>query len=88
MAFPTSVNSQITDSISQVNTKVLGDAPAIATGNLMIATSQALSNAAHNATSGQQNATVTAQAALTQGVTTLYSMETATAGVAVQKIFQ
>ena len=29
MAFPTSVNSQITDSVTQVNTKVLGDAPAI-----------------------------------------------------------
>ncbi|OWQ63588.1 glycerol-3-phosphate dehydrogenase, partial [Stenotrophomonas maltophilia] len=28
MAFPTAVNSQITDSVSQVNTKVLGDAPA------------------------------------------------------------
>lgn len=87
MAFPTAVNSQITDSVSQVNTKVLGDAPAIATGNFMIATSQALSNAAHNATTGQQNANVTAQAALTQGVTTLYAIDTATTGVAEQKIF-
>lgn len=87
MAFPTAVNSQITDSVSQVNTKVLGDAPAIATGNFMIATSQALSNAAHNATSGQQNAAVTAQAALTQGVTTLYAIDTATTAVAEQKIF-
>ena len=34
MAFPTSVNDQITDSITQANTKVLGDAPAIAMGNL------------------------------------------------------
>ena len=29
MAFPTAVNSQITDSVSQANTKVLGDAPAV-----------------------------------------------------------
>ena len=28
MAFPTHVNSQITDSITQANTQVLGDAPA------------------------------------------------------------
>lgn len=87
MAFPTAVNSQITDSVSQVNTKVLGDSPAVATGNLMIATSQALSNAAHNATSGQANAQVTAQAALTQGVSTLYTLETAATGEAAHKIF-
>ena len=87
MSFPTAVNSQITDSVSQVNTKVLGDAPAVATGNFMLATSQALSNAAHNATSGQQNAVVTAQAALTQGVSTLYSVDTASAGVATRQIF-
>ena len=88
MSFPTSVNSQITDSISQVNTKVLGDAPAISSGNLMIATSQALSNAAHNATSGQQQATITAQAAMTQGVSTLYSLDIASTGIGTKEIFQ
>ena len=66
MAFPTAVNSQITDSITRVNTKVLGDAPAVAMGNLFIATSQALSNAAHNATTSQQQSNITAQAATTQ----------------------
>lgn len=86
MSFPTAVNSQITDSVTQVNTKVLGDAPATAMGNFMIATSQALSNAAHNATSGQQQATITAQAATTQGITTLYSLDTASAGVATTEI--
>jgi len=88
MAFPTAVNSQITDSITQVNTKVLGDAPAVATGNLMMATSQALSNAAHNATTGQQNTGVTAQAALTQGVSTLYCIDTASTAEAVDKIYR
>ncbi|GAB2191742.1 RebB family R body protein [Sessilibacter sp. MAH2] len=88
MAYPTSVNSQITDSVSQVNTKVLGDAPAMASGNLMMATSQALSNAAHNATTNQQNATITAQAAMTQGISTLYSVDTASSGVATREIFQ
>ncbi|QLE83672.1 MULTISPECIES: RebB family R body protein [Shewanella] len=88
MAFPTAVNSQITDSVSQVNTKVLGDAPAVATGNFMIATSQALSNAAHNATSGQQNNGVTAQAALTQGVNTLYSIDTASAAMGTARIYR
>ncbi|MDB5471805.1 MAG: glycerol-3-phosphate dehydrogenase [Caulobacter sp.] len=71
------VNSQITDSVTQVNTKVLGDAPAIAMGNLFVATSQALANAAHNATNNQQQTYVTAQAATTMGVSTLYSLDTA-----------
>jgi hypothetical protein len=88
MAFPTAVNSQITDSISQVNTKVLGDSPAVAMGNLYVVTGQALSNAAHNATTNQQNAVVTAQAATTQGISTLYSLDTASAGVATATIFQ
>lgn len=86
MAFPTSVNSQITDSVSQVNTKVLGDAPAIAMGNLFVATSQALSNAAHNATNNQQQSYVTMQASTTQGVSTLLSVDTASAGVATTEI--
>ncbi|MBB4098558.1 RebB family R body protein [Sphingomonas kyeonggiensis] len=76
MAFPTAINSQITDSVTQANTKVLGDAPAVAMGNLFVATSQALSNAAHNATNAQQQSWVVAQAATTQGVTTLYSLDT------------
>ena len=87
MAFPTAVNSQITDSITQANTKVLGDAPAVAMGNLFQATAQALSNAAHNATTSQQQTNITAQAATTQGVATLYAIDTASTGVATSKIF-
>jgi len=87
MAFPTAVNSQITDSVSQVNTKVLGDSPAIAMGNLFVATSQALSNAAHNATNNQQQSYVTMQAATTQAVSTMLTLDTATTGEAATKIF-
>jgi hypothetical protein len=98
MAFPTAVNSQITDaveasntvnppitdSVSQANTKVLGDAPAIAMGNLYQATAQALANAAHNATTNQQQTYVTAQAATTAGVAALYAIDTASNGVAME----
>ena len=86
MAFPTAVNNQITDSVTQVNTKVLGDAPAIAIGNLFQATAQALGNAAHNATTSIQQTNVTAQAATTMGVATLYSLDTASTGIATSKI--
>ncbi|WMW80947.1 RebB family R body protein [Undibacterium cyanobacteriorum] len=86
MAYPTSVNSQITDSVTQANVKVLGDAPAMAMGNLFQATAQALSNAAHNATSAQQQANIMAQAATTMGVATLYSIDTASTGMATKSI--
>jgi membrane-bound lytic murein transglycosylase MltF len=86
MADNTAVNSQITDSVTQANTKVLGDAPAIAMGNLFQATAQALSLAALNSTSAQQQSNMTAQATTTMGVTTLYSIDTATDAVGVSDI--
>lgn len=86
MAFPTAVNSQITDSVTQSNVEVLGEAPAVAMGNLYQATSQALANAAHNATNAQQQTNVTAQAATTMGVATLYAIDTAATGIATEDI--
>lgn len=71
MAFPTAVNSQITDSVGATNTKTLGDAPAISLANLYQATAQALAIAAHNATNSQQQFYVTAQAAATLAIAKL-----------------
>lgn len=86
MAFPTSLNSQITDAVSQANVKVVGDAPAVAMGNLYISTSQALANAAHNATANQQQSSVTMQASTTQGVATLLSIDIGLTGAATARI--
>ena len=86
MAFPTAVNNQITDSVTQANVEVVADAPAIAMGNLYQATAQALANSAHNATTAQQQNNVTAQAATTMGVCTLYSIDTASTGAATKAI--
>ena len=80
MAFPTAVNNQITDSVTQAGVKILGDAPAIAMANLYQATAQALANAAHNATMAQQQMNITAQAATVMGVATLYSIDIGSAG--------
>lgn len=88
MAFPTSVNDQVTDSVTQANVEVLGDAPAVAMGNLFQATSQALGNAAHNATTAQQQTNTMAQAATTMGVAVLYSLDTASTGIATKKILE
>lgn len=86
MADVTAVNGQITDAVTQANLKVLGEAPAMAMANLYQATAQALANAAHNAVSAQQQTNVTAQAATTMGVTTLFSIDTASAGVATKDV--
>ncbi len=82
------VNNQITDAVTQTNVKVLGEAPAIAMGNLYQATAQALSLAALNATNSQQQSNMTAQSATTMGVATLYSIDTASTGVATKEILQ
>jgi hypothetical protein len=70
---PDIVNPQITDAVTQSNLKVLGDLPAVATGNLVQATAMALATMAHNATAAQQAATTILQAATTTGVSLLYS---------------
>ncbi len=85
MANPTPVNNQITDAVTQANTKVLGEAPAVAMGSLYQSTAHALGLAMENAVSAQQQSNVTAQAATTMGVATLYSLDTAAAGVATHK---
>lgn len=82
MALPTAVNTQITDSVTQANVEVLADAPAVAMANLYQATAQAMGNAAHNATSAQQQTAVTAQACTTMGVATLFSLDVSAAGKA------
>ena len=80
MAFPTSVNDQITDAVTQSNVKVLGDAPATAVALLYQATAQALSNAAHNATAAQQQANILAQAVTALCAQTLTASNVVVAG--------
>ena len=65
MAFPTAVNSQITDSVTQSNVEVLASAPATAIAMLYEALSASLSLASQNAVSNQQNVNI-----LTEAVTT------------------
>ena len=82
------VNELITDSVTQVNTKVVGETPAMAMGNLLMSTSQALSNAAHNATAAQQQAQITMQAATVQGVNSLMSIGSSVIGRSAEGIIE
>lgn len=71
MAFPTAVNSQITDAVTQSNVKVLGDAPAQALGSLYQASAQALGLALQNAVANQQSANSLANAVVARAVEVL-----------------
>ncbi|OUS25022.1 glycerol-3-phosphate dehydrogenase subunit C [Gammaproteobacteria bacterium 45_16_T64] len=82
------VNEQVTDSVTQVNTKVVGETPAMAMGNLLMSTSQALGTAAHNATAAQQQAQITMQAATVQGVNSLMSIGSSVIGRSAEGIIE
>ncbi len=74
----TTVNPQITDSVTQINAKVIGEAPAMAMGNLYQTIGNSVAMAAANAVYAQQQANVTYQAATTMGVKTLLTVSTTT----------
>ncbi len=74
------VNEFITDSVTQVNTKVVGETPAVAMGSLYMPTSQALSTAALNASSAAQQAQIVMQSATVQGVNSLMSIGSSVIG--------
>ncbi len=74
-----SVNGQITDAVTQTNTTVLGEAPAMAMGSLYQTIGNSVAMAAANAVYAQQQANVTYQAATTMGVQALLSGSSAKA---------
>jgi len=71
MAFPTAVNDQITDAVTQSNVEVVGGASAQAAALLYQAVGQALSLTAQNATSQQQATETLAQAVTARSVALL-----------------
>jgi len=77
---PNQVNQSITDSVTQVNTNMLGMTPATAMGNLMLSTSQSLAVSAMNLTTGQQQGNVMWQAATVQGINALMNTGNAVTG--------
>jgi hypothetical protein len=88
MAYPTTVNDQITDAVTQSNVKVLGDAPAYAMGAIFQSLAHSTGILYENATSAQQQLAISGQAATNQGVIQLYSVDTMAGAVSTAKIGQ
>jgi len=82
----TKVNDQITDAVTQANVKVLGEAPAIAMGNLYQAMAHSTGILFQNAVSAQNQQNILAQAATTQGVMQIYSIDTVADAISITKI--
>ena len=85
---PDTVSPVITDAVTQANVKVLAESPAMSLSNLYQTVSQSLSLSAQNAVTSQQQTNVIHQTATTQGVSLLYSIDTATTSDATGKIFR
>ncbi|HTQ13427.1 MAG TPA: RebB family R body protein [Rhizomicrobium sp.] len=88
MAIPTPVNGQITDSVTQANVKVVGDAPAMAMGALYQSLAHSTGILYENATSTQQQIAICGQAATNQGVIQIYSVDTMSGAVSAAKLAQ
>ncbi|WP_394666020.1 RebB family R body protein [uncultured Chryseobacterium sp.] len=80
----TKVNDQITDAVTQTNVKVLGEAPAM--GNLYQSMAHSTGILFQNAVSAQNQQNILAQAATTQGVMQIYSIDTVADAISITKI--
>ncbi|MRG99978.1 R body protein RebB-like protein [Xanthomonas sontii] len=89
MAFPTAVNDQITDAVTQSNVKVIGEAPAFAMASIYQSMAHSTGILFGNAVSAQQQQNTLAQAVANQGVMRIYSLDsTAAAAGATEKVAQ
>lgn len=85
---PESASPLVADAVSSAGVQVQASAPAVATGHLMGAESQALSNAAHNAVNQQLGVSTTLQASTVQAVSLIFGIDTAATAVGITKIME
>jgi hypothetical protein len=78
MADTTLVNGQVTDSVTQANVKVLGDAPAMALGTNYQAMGHSVGLAMQNAVAAQQHMSTIGATVTTQAVNLIFSVPVAT----------
>ncbi|HEV2273068.1 MAG TPA: RebB family R body protein [Acidobacteriaceae bacterium] len=75
MAYPTAVNNQITDSVSQSDVLTLGASPAMAASMLYQAVAQAMGNAANNATVLQQQGSMVIMAVASTACAVIFAQK-------------
>jgi len=88
MAYPTAVNNQITDAVTQSNVKVVAEGPALAMGSIFQTAAHSTGILFENAIASQQQQNTLALAASNQGVMQIYSLDTTAAAGATEKVAQ
>jgi hypothetical protein len=68
VAYPTAVNDQITDAVSQTNVKVVGESPAIGLASQMLSVCHAHSIMAYNAVSHQQQSNMVSLSSIADSI--------------------
>jgi hypothetical protein len=86
MAYPTPLNGQITDAVTQSSLSVLGNAPAIAMGAVYQSMAHSMGLLFQNSVQAQQHAAISSQAATNQGIIQIYSAPTMASAVAASKM--
>lgn len=82
------VDPQITDAVTQTNVKVMAEAPAMAMGTVYQSLAHSTGLMFENAVNAQNQQNITAQAATTQGVMQIYSLDTVADALAISKMLQ
>ncbi|CAI8762214.1 MULTISPECIES: RebB family R body protein [unclassified Chryseobacterium] len=80
------VNEQITDAVTQSNVKVVAESPAMAIANVYQTAAHSTGIMFENAVSAQNQQNVVTQAATTQGIAQIYSLDTIADAVSMAKI--
>jgi hypothetical protein len=82
------VNEQITDAVTQANVKVIGESPAMALSNVYQSAAHSTGIMFQNAVTNQNQQNILGQAATTQGILQIYSLDTVSDAVSMAKILR
>ncbi|MBU1435799.1 MAG: RebB family R body protein [Gammaproteobacteria bacterium] len=82
------VSPQITDAVTQANVKVVAESPAMAMGTLYQAMSHSTGMMFENSVNAQNQQNILSQAATTQGVMQIYSVDTISDAIAIARMLQ
>lgn len=80
------VSEQVTDAVTQSNVKVVGEAPAMAMGNVYQSLAHSHGLMFENSVNAQMHGFTNAQAASTQGVMQIYSVDTISDSIAIARM--
>ncbi|MGD1846616.1 MAG: RebB family R body protein [Salibacteraceae bacterium] len=82
------VSTIITDAVTQSNVKVLGEAPAMAMGNVFQTAAHSTGLMFENAVNAQNQQNILSQTATTQGVMQIYSFDTIADAIAIARLLE